>query len=295
MTAETERLSALVLADEVSDFNWQFETASTGEQLPGGGQLVFDQKRYVALYGSPITPALGLLGEQGTDATIARAEEYAAKYDDLFGQDASVPALEIIVTVAASSPGAGGNYTNEWDPEEFVPLIEAAEEAGQYVVIDFQPGRASFPEQIKRYEQLLAYPNVGVALDPEWRIGPNERHLARIGHVEASEVNEVIDYVADYTQEHRLPQKMVVLHQFQTQMLRDRDQIDTTRSEVAVLIHADGQGTQGEKDATWNNLQNGAPEGITWGWKNFIDEDHPMLTPEQTVEVDPLPHFISYQ
>ena len=62
-------------------------------------------------------------------------------------------------------------------------------------------------------------------------------------------MNEVIAYLSDYVRENNLPQKMVVLHQFQLQMIRDRDQLDLSRSEVALLIHADGQGSRGQKRA----------------------------------------------
>jgi len=38
------------------------------------------------------------------------------------------------------------------------------------------------------------------------------------------------------------------------------------------------------------------PAGVSWGWKNFYDEDHPMLTPDQTIaQVIPRPNLISYQ
>lgn len=275
-------------------FTWRAQTAATGTQLPGGAQLVTG-KRYVALYGSPVTPSLGLLGEQGVDETIDRAERYAARYRSLT-EDTVVPALEIIVTVASSSAGDDGDYSNEWDPETFVPLIEAAADAGQYVVLDFQPGRSSFLEQVREYEELLAYPHVGIALDPEWRLKPDQVHLQQIGSVATSEVNEVIEYVADYVRENQLPQKLVVLHQFQLRMITDRQDLDMTRSEVALLIHADGQGSQGAKQATWRTLHEDAPEGVMWGWKNFVDEDSPMLTPEQTYRgVDPVPDFVSYQ
>lgn len=276
-------------------FAWRTATAATGVQLPAGGQLVLPGARYVALYGSPITPALGVLGEQDVPETIERAAQTAREYDDLVDEPV-VPALEIIVTVASGSAGEDGNYSQEWPAETFVPLIEAAADAGQYVVLDFQPGRTSFTDQVRDYAQLLEYPHVGVALDPEWRLGPDQVHLRQIGSVGIDEVNEVVDWVADFVQERRLPQKLVVLHQFQLAMITDRADLDTSRSEVALLIHADGQGGQGAKQATWRALHEDAPAGVFWGWKNFLDEDSPMLTPEQTIaDVDPAPDFVSYQ
>ncbi|MDP9806058.1 hypothetical protein J2S70_000640 [Trueperella bonasi] len=285
---------AAVFGEENPDLPWQIETATTGTQLPGGGQLVFDGKRYIALYGSPHTSTLGVLGEQGVEETIVRAQEHAAPYQELT-DDQVIPALEIIVTVASGAPGDDGNYSNEWALEGFIPLIEAAQEAGQYVVLDFQPGRADFLTQVQQYEPLFEYPHVGVALDPEWRLGPDEMPLSRIGHVEIDEVNAVVDYLADFTREQDLPQKMLILHQFQVQMLRDIEQLDQSRSELAILIHVDGQGSQNAKQDTWRTLVNNAQNVQYWGWKNFYDEDIPMLDPVGTYQVEPLPDFVSYQ
>ncbi|WP_163544669.1 hypothetical protein [Occultella kanbiaonis] len=302
--ASAEAMAALATATSVvgigttygdlTRFTWQSETAATGTQLPGGGQLVFSGKRYVALYGSPHTPSLGLLGEQDAPATVQRAADTAATYQPLT-TDTVVPALEIIVTVASGSAGDDGNYSNEWAAEGFVPLIEAAQAAGQYVVLDFQPGRTSFLDQVQQYESLLQYPNVGIAVDPEWRLEPDQVHLRQIGHVGIDEVNSVVNYLADFVRTNRLPQKLIVLHQFSLSMIEGRENLDTTRAEVALLIHADGQGTQAAKAGTWATLHVNAPAGVYWGWKNFIDEDLPMLTPAETYAVAPMPDFVSYQ
>ncbi|UFU04971.1 hypothetical protein [Ruania halotolerans] len=275
-------------------FTWQAETALTGVQLPGGGQFAFDRTRYVALYGSPVTASLGVLGEQGTAATVDRAADLAGRYQQLT-DDVVVPTLEVIVTVASGTAGSDGNYSNEWPAEEFVPLIEAAHEAGQYVVLDFQSGRTNFLDQVREYADLLAYPHVGIALDPEWRLGPDERPLEQIGSVGIDEVNAVIEYVADFVRENRLPQKIVMVHQFRTDMVRNREDMDTSRSEVAIVLHADGHGTPEQKDATWRNVREDAPDGVYWGWKNFYDEDDPTLTSRETYEIDPVPDFVSYQ
>ncbi len=87
-----------------------------------------------------------------------------------------------------------------------------------------------------------------------------------------------------------------MLHQFRLSMITDRDRLDTSRDELALLIHVDGQGSQPDKQGTWNALHQGAPSPVYWGWKNFIDEDTPMLTPEQTVQqAQPLPELVTYQ
>ena len=89
---------------------------------------------------------------------------------------------------------------------------------------------------------------------------------------------------------------MLTLHQFSLSMVRDRGRLDTSLDEVQWLVHADGQGGQGAKQDTWSALRHQLPDGVWLGWKNFEDEDTPMLTPEQTVaQVHPTPYLVSYQ
>jgi hypothetical protein len=275
--------------------DWKVETAVGGRQLPGGGQVLFPGRLLVALYGHPGSGALGVLGEQGVAAAVERARAHAAAYEPLV-DDPVVPAFEIIATVASSAPGEDGNYSAETDPEDLRPWVEAAGRAGLYVVLDLQPGRTDFLTQAQRYEGLLQLPYVGLALDPEWRLSPGGVHLTEVGSVGVDEVNRVVGWLADLTREQRLPQKLLVLHQFQLRMIEGRERLDTSRDELAVMVHADGQGTQGDKQATWRALHENSPAGLFWGWKNFYDEDAPMLTPEQTMaQVRPRPDLISYQ
>ena len=269
-------------------------TARTAPELPGGGQVAFPGRRMIAAYGSPGIPSLGILGEQDLDETVDRVQELAATYEES-SDETVIPAMEIITTVASDQPGADGDYSQEIDPETLRPWIDRAAEEGIYVVLDLQPGTTHFLEQAKLYEDLLKEPHVGLALDPEWRLEDGQRHLAQIGSVSAEEVNEVSTWLADLTAENDLPQKVFILHQFSHSMISDREDIDASRDELAVLFHADGHGTPDLKLGTWNNLKEDLPEGARMAWKNFYDEDTPTFTPEQTMEVDPAPWFVSYQ
>ena len=232
----------------------------------------------VALYGHPSGDALGVMGELNPEKAVKRAQEYADQYQELTDYPV-VPAFEIIATVASDAPGADGDYSNESDPEELRPYVDAITEAGGYAFLDLQPGRARLVDQAKRYEDLLKHPNVGLALDPEWKIGPDEVPMTNVGHVEAEEVNEVSDWLAQLVQDNDLPQKGMILHQFQQQMLRDRDQIRTDHPELSFILHADGHGDAGQKLDTWNAMREGLSPDFFMAWKNFIDEDTPMFDP----------------
>ncbi|HEY6749258.1 MAG TPA: hypothetical protein VI357_26530 [Mycobacteriales bacterium] len=273
----------------------RLKVAATGVQLPGGGQVVLPGRRLVAMYGHPGTAGLGVLGEQPLPQAIARAKRLAAPYQPLSGSTPVVPAFELIATVAQSSPGAGGDYSYEAPVSLLKPWVDAAGKAGMYVVLDLQPGRANFLDQAKVYESLLRLPHVGLALDPEWRITDSQLPLQQIGSARASEINSVYRWLADLTAANTLPQKLFVIHEFRLSMIGDDEPLQHDRDQVQLLVHMDGQGPTNTKDETWAAVVGAAPKGVPFGWKNFYDEDQPMLTPEQTMIRKPTPVMISYQ
>ena len=270
--------------------------AATGVQLPGGGQVLFPGHRLVALYGYPGTPGLGALGQQSLAASIARVRRAAAPYRALSGVPV-VPTFEIIASVAQGprDPGPDGSYSYESSVASLRPWVRRATAAGMYVVLDLQPGRASVLAQARKYAPLLRLPNVGLAVDPEWKLQPSQLPLHQIGGVSIAEVNSVIRWLARLTARYHLPQKLLVLHQFRLSMIRGERWLNTRQDDLAILIHMDGQGTPTEKRETWAAVLGAAPAGVFFGWKDFYQKDHPMLSPEQTMARTPQPVMISYQ
>ena len=283
-------------ADIGANAAWQLEVVRRGDELPGGGLLMFEPgrpRRLVAMYGHPATSQLGVLGEQDPSQGVARVRSIAQGYD-ADGSDV-LPTFELIATVASANAGRDGDYSNETAIDELVPWIETAAANDMYVVLDLQSGRTDFLTQAKQYEELLRLPHVGLALDPEWRLRADQVHLRQIGTVDAAEINQVVRWLAGLVREEALPQKLLVLHQFRFSMITNRELVETP-PELAVLVHMDGQGAIATKYSTWDALTGESDaHRFYWGWKNFYDEDFPTPTAEEVLALTPSPLFVSYQ
>jgi hypothetical protein len=278
---------------------WELAVLANGQQLPGGGFDILPEdepRRYVAYYGHPETDGLGVLGEQGPAETLEEMQRFVEEY----GADGAqvVPTFEMIASVASAGPTDDGDYSYEWPIETFQPWVDFAGENDMYVVLDLQSGRDDFLSQAVQYEELLRLPNVGLALDPEWRLEDDQVHLEQIGSVAGAEVNQVIDWLGDLVKEYGLPQKMLIVHQFRLSMITERDDLKQ-RPEIQLVIQMDGEGGEGEssKDATYRTISEGT-EGAhwAWGWKNFFDEDVPgPPAPASVITKEPPLVYISYQ
>ena len=105
----------------------------------------------------------------------------------------------------------------------------------------------------KRWAWALEDPWVGLALDPEWRMGPRQVPGRVIGSVGAAEVNKVSAWLSDLVEREGLPEKPFVLHQFRSTMIRDVERVKR-RDGLATVQHADGFGNRRQKLATYHTL-----------------------------------------
>jgi hypothetical protein len=296
-----------------ADTDWQLSVITNGYELPGGGYEPFPddvRRTFIAFYGHPDSSAMGALGQQdGPESTLERMQPLLDDFAE--HSDIVVPTFNVIATVAHNGGSTGQpdqivdfdspryvEFSTMHPPSRFEEWADAADQADGYFMMDFQPGRNDFLYQVRHYEDLVRRPHVGVALDPEWRLGSNQQHLQQIGSVTADEINTVIDWLADVVREEGLPPKVLLLHQFRLSMIHDRDEI-VDRPEVAVVIQMDGegQGSLALKDETWRAITAGAEDSHWhWGWKNFFERDTPSPnSPTDTMSKEPTPVYVSYQ
>ena len=121
------------------------------------------------------------------------------------------------------------------------------------------------------------------------------KHSARVSaYGTVDEVNATVEYLDRLVAENDLPPKMLIVHQFQDQMIRAKQTIRGTDN-VQIVIHMDGFGPLRLKRETYARITSDLPTGAVVGWKNFYDEDEPTPTPQETMENDPVPMFVSFQ
>jgi hypothetical protein len=253
---------------------------------------VFAHDVVVMYYGTAGSGALGVLGETSPEVAARRLETAAAPFGPASGRRV-LPAFELITTVAAARPGPDGTYSTMLPPDQVQRYLVAARRAHQLLVLDFQPGRAEFLDQVKAYERFLLQPEVGVALDPEWKLTATQTPLRQIGVSAAAPINAVSSYLANLTLKHRLPEKIFLVHQFKTYQLPDRAKI-VDRPGLATVLHIDGFGSQLAKKKTYGLLASRDGQFVN-GFKLFYDEDTNLMSPAQAMALVPRPQLISYQ
>jgi hypothetical protein len=266
-------------------------TSSTRLTLPQGGRHILGHYRVVAYYGGSDGPGLGILGSKGPEKIAGDIEKRAKQWRG-YGLKVQ-PAMELIATVAQGSAGADGDYSNPISDSAVQRYLHVAHQHHMLLILDFQPGRATFIDQIRHFRKFLTDPWVSVALDPEWKMTKHQVPGKTIGHARAHGINLVRNYLAALVKQKKLPDKLLVVHQFTTGMLPDRDKITSKRG-VEVTFHADGFGSKSAKRATWHRLAfPHRPFGA--GFKLFVHQDRGLMTPDEVMSLRPKVDLISYQ
>jgi hypothetical protein len=259
-------------------------------ELPRGGRTILPSFRVVAYYGAPQDKQLGALGI-GTPAQAAKKLERAAKP---FARKSRpvLPAMELIAVVAAAHPGEGDRYNLRQPDTVIRRYLRAARIAKALLVLDIQPGRSDFFTESKRLRKWLKEPDVGLALDPEWRMAPGQIPGQVIGSVSAREVNATSAWLDKLATRYKLPQKLFLVHEFTDDMVPEPELKE--RKGLAYVLNVDGFGTQALKIAKYKGFAKKATQ-FRRGFKLFYQEDQGMMSAAQVMRLSPRPDVVVYE
>jgi hypothetical protein len=264
---------------------------SAPDGLPRGGRRVFPEFRVVAFYGAPQNRELGALGIGTPDQAGRRLARAARPYGKRTRP--VLPAMELIATIAQAAPGADGRYSYRQPRRVIDRYLNAARAAKALLILDIQPGRADFMEDVRALRPYLEQPDVSLALDPEWHVGRDEIPGKTIGSTNAATVNAIARWLEGIVAHGRLPQKLLVVHQFTPDMIRDRQRL-TPRPGVALTVNVDGFGWRAVKIAKYHEFARRG-DAIRDGIKLFYEEDTDLLSPGAVLDLLPRPDLVVYE
>ena len=264
-------------------------------QLPGGGREVFPTYRLFGYSGYPGSQALGRLGIGDLNERMVELKAAAKPYA---ADRRIMPVMELIAVTAQTKPGTDGLYRARVKDSVVDEWLAMARKHDAMLLLNIQPGRSGFLDEVKAFERWLTQPDVGLALDPEWAVGADEVPGKVYGHTTGADLDAVSAYVAGLVDEGNLPQKVVVYHQLHENIVSKESAL-TTRKQVALVKSVDGIGTPAAKVQTWQRIVPKTPKHVRMDFKLFFEEavkrGQRLMTPEEVLYLTPTPDYVLFE
>ena len=248
----------------------------------------------LAYYGHPGSRNMGILGRYSIEELDRLLTALAAEYEAANGGRKVRKAFYLIYGTVWPK-GEIGIISNNI----LMKYIEYGMKNDILVFIDHQIGRYDPIDSLKRMLPYLRYPNVHLALDPEWR---TKSPMADIGSVRADEINIAQQVMEDYIIENNIPgERMLVIHQFNHVMIQNRAEVRSNFNRVRLIHCADGFGSPNIKrnSYAYNALASNMPIKAFKLFYNFgipgAGYDDPIMSPRDVYKLNPRPYIIMYQ
>lgn len=267
------------------------------KELPLGGALL-PFNRIIAYYGNFYSTKMGALGQYPEDEMIERLKKEVALWEEADPETPVLPAIHYIAVTAQNTPQPDGKYRLRMPDSQIDIALNLAERVGGIVFLDIQVGLSDIQEELPLLEKYLKLRNVHLGIDPEFYMKTGAKPGTVIGTMDADDVNYATEYLARLVNEYNLPPKILVIHRFTKNMLRNYKNIEI-RPETQIVIHMDGWGSPQLKFNTYKTVIYPEPVQFT-GFKLFYRHDtlppstH-MLSPKEILELLPRPIYIQYQ
>ena len=247
-----------------------------------------------ALYGKPNAYTMGIIGQYSLENIEPVMDKFIKLYDEANKERGIIPAFYLIY--GTCWPGGEIGILSNSVTRKY---IEFAAERGWYVYLDHQIGKYTVEQAMNKILPFLKYPNVHLALDPEWH---TTKPMEVIGSVTADEINKAQEMMDKYIKENNISgRRMLVIHQFNAIMIKNRQNIKTAFDRVQLIHCADGFGSPNLKKESYafNAFAKNIP---LKSFKLFLKPtvqgagyDWPLMKPEEVFALNPRPYLIMYQ
>ncbi len=254
---------------------------------------ILPKNRILLFYGFPGDANMGILGEYDMQRLMELLQQQAAEYQ---AADPSRPvkiAFEVIASVAQPEPQADGSYLLDAPSAQLDEYTDFTASNDMLLFFDLQIGRRTVQTEVEGLRRWLQNEHVHLALDPEFGMKEGQIPGSVIGSVEAKDITWTQQYLVELTQELGLPPKVLIVHQFTGSMIANKDQLAPVPG-VQLVIDFDGWGSPDLKRTGYAATIAQMPIEYN-GIKLFYNQDQPLMTPQEVLDLSPAPDIVIYQ
>ena len=261
---------------------------------------ILPQKRIIAYYGNPHSKKMGALGEFEPQDMLRRLDREVAQWNAADPKHPVQPALHLVTVVAQGDAGKDGKWRRRETDEMIQRVYDWAKSRNAILFLDIQTGHSTYQEELPRLMKWLEKPDIHLGIDPEFnmhRAKEGVRPGAKIGTVDAADINYVSGELAKLVKAKNLPPKVLVVHRFTRPMVTNYKNIRLDPN-VQIVMHMDGWGGPWLKYDSYKDYVLQEPVQYT-GFKLFYGNDtkkgDKVLTAKELVQLVPAPLYIQYQ
>ena len=265
------------------------------ERRPGS---ILPGCRILAYYGNPLSKRMGALGEFPVDEMLSRLDAEVGRWQKADTTVKVVPALHLIAVVAQGSAGRDGKWRMRM-PDTLIEKVSSwAARRDALLFLDIQVGLSTIQQELPRLDKFLERPNVHLGIDPEFSMKDGTAPGKKIGSYDAKDINWTIAHLDSIVSAKGLPPKVLVVHRFTRNMVKNTPQIRPTPN-VQFVMHMDGWGGKTLKEDSYKHWVVNEPVQFS-GFKLFYFNDQRIkgtrvMTAEEVLALEPKPLYIQYQ
>lgn len=279
---------------------------------------VFDPSVGAPLPNDRIVAAYGIVGGgeyngpasnlQMLDAYLPTLQQLGQQYAALDPTHPVQLALDLVVNVIQPCSQFPKWCASSTDDATIMSYVTYCQQHHLLLFFDLQLGVEPVADAVVQQLQpyLQKYDFTELALDTEFHFPNNPQGYAEaagypccLGWMGADEVNWAINYLAQTSLQYHLPRKVLVIHQWNSAVLHDKDKI-TLNPNVSVVLQSDGFGDVGNKLGDYQvfvqqDLIEYGGYKLFFPYPGDTQYDIPFQTPQDVMKLFPQPIFVSYQ
>lgn len=292
--------------------------ATTPAATTGATPGPFDPSVGAPLPNNRIVAAYGIVGgiePNGPASTLDMLDAYLPQLQHLGQQYAAldpthpvVLGIDLVVNVIQPCSNFPKWCASFADDSTLQAYVDYCKQHHLLLFFDMQLGTEPVSDAVNSYllPYLQKYPFTELALDTEFHFPNTPQGYADaagypccLGWMDASEINWATNALAQISLQQHLPRKVLIVHQWDRSVIRNKDQV-TTNPNVSIVLQSDGWGGTSNKLGDYQVFvqQTLMQYG---GYKLFLPHDGdsqfdtPLQTPQDVMSLFPQPLFISYQ